>query len=124
MTCRLTTNSRKDCIGTDSDMNSDDPGVSTDPLENGYVVGGLSKGDICFLRGIDIDNVKAYEFPAERNAESPDPHLIMHHPNEIWGYEDEKLMELYRPIIIMMAFHLSGFATTKRCVLLTGAFWW
>ena len=72
MTCRLTTNSRKDCIGTDSDMNSDDPGVSTDPLENGYVVGGLSKGDICFLRGIEIDNVKAYEFPAERNAESPD----------------------------------------------------
>ena len=53
----MTTNSRKDCIGTDSDMNSDDPGVSTDPLENGYVVGGLSKGDICFLRGTEIDNV-------------------------------------------------------------------
>lgn len=36
--------------------------------------------------------VTSYDFPSIDTAESPDPYLITHHPQEVWGYEDEKLI--------------------------------
>lgn len=56
-----------------------------DPLELGYFVGAIAKGDTCFIQRNDS---VSYEFPSQL-----DPSLIIQHgPSEVWGYEDDRLV--------------------------------
>jgi len=68
-----------------------------DPLENGFTVVGISKGENCFLDKVydeskpdeqGITNFR-YEFPVATEDSSG---LILHHPSEIWGYDGHQLI--------------------------------
>ena len=68
-----------------------------DPLENGFTVVGISKGEKSFLdKTYDeskpdekgFTNFK-YEFPEAAENSSG---LILHHPSEIWGYDGHQLI--------------------------------
>ena len=94
----LTAFSRSQCIytnTTDENDNPLDPDGVYDPLENGYKVSDISKGDKVYVQQSDTscdDQEVQYEFPCTAAAESPDPYLILHHPNEVWGFEEGKLI--------------------------------
>ena len=68
-----------------------------DPLGNGFTVGGISKGEKCFLDKTydesepDEQGFKnfRYEFPVAAEDSSG---LILHHPSEIWGYDGHQLI--------------------------------
>lgn len=68
-----------------------------DPLENGFTVVGISKGEICFLDKVydesepdehGLTNFR-YEFPVATKDSSG---LILHHPSEVWGYDGHQLI--------------------------------
>jgi hypothetical protein len=66
-----------------------------DPLEEGFRVVGIEK-DVCFLQQINLcideaGNTRGiYHYP---NAEEELKHkLIVHEPNEIWGFDSGKLI--------------------------------
>lgn len=100
---RVTANSRSQCIysATDDDGNPIDPDVVYDPLQNGYQVAEISKGNRSFVTcksslapnsDSEGPGVLIYEFPSKTTAESSDPYLILHHPDEVWGFEEGKLI--------------------------------
>ena len=97
----LKARSRNQCFYTNMDEDDEtdklDPDAVLDPLMNGYRVAEISKGQTCFVRRTTRDDdgvgiVTEYEFPSLDSADSPDPVLICHQPNEVWGYEEGKLV--------------------------------
>lgn len=70
-----------------------------DPLENGFTVVGISKGETCFLDKIygsmqlsndQGDEEFKYDFPQVALENSSG--LILHPPSEIWGYDGNQLI--------------------------------
>ena len=74
----------------------DDTDALDGPLENGYGACEISEGNVCFVRGQVTTHgngsiVTSYDFPYINTA--PNPYLISHHPQDVCGYEDEKLIK-------------------------------
>ena len=53
--------------------------LDADPLDNGFNVSGLAKGNKCFLR-------------MKENSSSDSVQYMVHGPDEIWGHEGEELI--------------------------------
>ena len=74
---------------------SHDPDMlDADPLDNGFNVSGLAKGNKCFLRmkeNSSSDSVQ-YEFPSSEQKSDEEGQLLVHGPDEIWGHEGEELI--------------------------------
>ena len=74
--------SRKQCFHTDSSEAGDDP------LDLGYFVGSVEKGDKCFL----LHTGSEVQFPSHPTDSDSGLSVILHQPDEIWGYEDGTLV--------------------------------
>lgn len=58
---------------------------NSDPLDLGYYVGSVGKGGRCFLLHADSET----QFPSHPTGADE---VILHHPDEIWGYDDDVLV--------------------------------
>ena len=66
-----------------------------DPLDDGFTVSNIEKGKKCFLQEIFLNlgnsesSVPSYHYPSASDAENK---LILHHPTEVWGFDDNQLI--------------------------------
>ncbi|XP_041455501.1 uncharacterized protein LOC121408186 [Lytechinus variegatus] len=92
----LTASSRSACVYVDPSEEScsleDNVG---DPLESGYKVSRISQDDKVFVtpKHASCEGQESqYEFPSLAAADNADPYLMIHHPDELWGYEEGRLI--------------------------------
>ena len=66
-----------------------------DPLDEGFTISSIEKGNKCFLREIFLDleddgsSFPSYHYPSVSDKENK---LILHHPTEVWGFDDGQLI--------------------------------
>ena len=67
-----------------------------DPLDEGFSVVGIEKDGVCFLQQISLSLDEAgnsrgtYHYPSANEEEKNK--LIVHQPNEVWGFDDGELI--------------------------------
>ena len=63
------------------------------PLEHGFTITSIHKGETCYLERvfskISEDSEEKFFFPSWNDGSEE---VIIHHPPEIWGYDEEKLI--------------------------------
>ena len=66
-----------------------------DSLDEGFTVSNIEKGKKCFLQEIFLNlgnsesSVPSYHYLSASDAENK---LILHHPTEVWGFDDNQLI--------------------------------
>ena len=66
------------------------------PLEHGFTVTGIHKADICCLERVFTPSFESSEESTSRffypHQDNSSDDIIIHHPSEIWGYDDNRLI--------------------------------
>jgi hypothetical protein len=66
-----------------------------DPLDEGFTISNIEKGEKCFLQEIflsldgDESSVPSYHYPSASDTENK---LTLHQPTEVWGFDGEQLI--------------------------------